>query len=126
MSSEPNHGTRPPARAAVIGLALVTLVLMAPGRGATPKFFPDDPIQTDADTVLDAGGAAPNGEGSNLYDFAEHTFLKPGDRTGGPARNASQARRFFDCRCLSIHFRASRSLLAGCPRSQQITKPVPT
>jgi len=40
---------------------------------------------------------------------------------GRPARNAPQARRFFDCRCLSIHFCTSRSLRAGRPRSQQIT-----
>jgi len=49
------------------------------GRGAVPVFFPDDPIWVDDDRALDATGVEPI-EGSNAYDFAEHTFIKPGDR----------------------------------------------
>ena len=50
----------------------------SPARGAAPQFFPDDPIQVDDDRAIDASGAKPI-EGSNAYDFAEHTFLKRGD-----------------------------------------------
>jgi hypothetical protein len=63
---------------AFVALA-VGLVCVSGGRAATPKFFPDDPIQVDDDRSLDAGGVQPI-EGSNAYDFTEHTFFKPGDR----------------------------------------------
>jgi hypothetical protein len=56
---------------ACVALALTT-------RSATPTYFPDDPLQEDNDRALDAGKATPI-DGSNAYDFAEHTFLKPGD-----------------------------------------------
>jgi hypothetical protein len=59
--------------------ALAWLVAAGGIRTASPTFYPDDPILRDEDTALDASGAAPV-EGSNAYDFAEHTFLKPGDR----------------------------------------------
>jgi hypothetical protein len=55
---------------------------------ASPTFFPDDPIQVDDDRALDAGGAQPI-EGSNAYDFAEHTFLKRGDRRDVRAVNVN-------------------------------------
>jgi hypothetical protein len=57
-------------------------------RAAAPRFFPDDPIQFDDDMALDAGDATPI-EGSNGYDFAEHTFLKPGDRRDVRAMNVN-------------------------------------
>jgi hypothetical protein len=47
-------------------------------RAATPRFFPDDPIQRDDDRALDASGTKEI-EGSNGYDFTEHTFFDPGD-----------------------------------------------
>jgi hypothetical protein len=56
---------------------LVTFVLA--GRAAAPRFFPDDPLRVDDDMALDASKATPI-EGSNGYDFAEHTFLDVGDR----------------------------------------------
>ena len=56
--------------------------------GAGPRFFPDDPIQVDRDAQFDASGAMPI-EGSNGYDFAEHTFVKPGDRRDIPAVNVN-------------------------------------
>jgi hypothetical protein len=62
------------------------LVAAADGRTATPRFFPDDPVRADDDRALDASGAKPI-EGSNAYDFAEHTFMKPGDRRDTPAVN---------------------------------------
>jgi hypothetical protein len=57
----------------------IALAGVAGGRAATPKFFPDDPIQVDDDRAFDARDVDPI-EGSNAYDFAEHTFFKPGDR----------------------------------------------
>ena len=60
----------------VVTLACAALALTT--RSATPAYFPDDPLQVDNDRALDAGKARPI-DGSNAYDFAEHTFLKPGD-----------------------------------------------
>jgi hypothetical protein len=61
-------------------LFFVTFVLVVSFvvSGATPKFLPDDPIQVDDDMAIDVANATPI-EGSNGYDFVEHTFLKPGD-----------------------------------------------
>jgi hypothetical protein len=69
--------------AAVIGTAL-----MSAARGAAPAFFPDDPVQVDDDKAFDAGKAAAV-NGSNAYDFAEHTFFKPGDRRDVAAVNVN-------------------------------------
>ena len=52
------------------------------------RFFPDDPVLVDDDQAFDASGAEEI-EGSNGWDFAEHTFLKPGDRSGIPAVNVN-------------------------------------
>jgi hypothetical protein len=71
-----------------LAIAIVALVWVASGRGATPTFFPDDPIRVDDDRALDAGKAAPI-SGSNAYDFAEHTFLKPGDTRAIRALNVN-------------------------------------
>jgi hypothetical protein len=73
------------ARGLVLALCAT---LSATSRSATPKFFPDDPIQVDDDRAFDAGKATPI-EGSNAFDFAEHTFLKPGDRRATPAVNVN-------------------------------------
>jgi hypothetical protein len=56
--------------------------------GAPPRFLPDDPIAVDDDRALDASRVQPH-EGSNGYDFAENTFLKPGDRTDIRAVNVN-------------------------------------
>jgi hypothetical protein len=58
---------------------LMAVALAGVSRGAAPRFYPDDPIQVDRDSAIDAGRAVPI-EGSNGYDFVEHTFGKPGDR----------------------------------------------
>jgi len=71
----------------IVAVAAALLLTTAP-RGATPRFFPDDPIQTDDDQVFDAS-AAKEIEGSNAYDFAEHTFFKPGDRRDVRALNVN-------------------------------------
>src|SRR6188474_1806215 len=57
-------------------------------RSATPVYFPDDPLQVDNDRALDAGKAV-RIEGSNAYDFAEQTFIKPGDHRPIPAVNVN-------------------------------------
>ena len=81
-------------RARAIRLAWTTTALMGSAllatqpHGATPRFYPDDPIQIDNDRLLDAGGAKVV-EGSNGYDFIEHTFLKEGDRRDIRAVNVS-------------------------------------
>jgi len=62
----------------LLAIALVLGALTMAGRGASPSFFPDDPIQADDDRALDAGKAIAI-SGSNAYDFAENSFLKPGD-----------------------------------------------
>jgi hypothetical protein len=66
---------------------LVFFVAVGTG-AATPRFFPDDPIQVEDDRAFDAGGAEPI-EGSNAYDFAEHTFFDRGDRRDIPAVNVN-------------------------------------
>jgi hypothetical protein len=58
-------------------LAAASLALPSSAQG--PRFLPDDPLPVDDDRALDASGATEI-EGSNAYDFAEHTFFKPGDR----------------------------------------------
>lgn len=68
--------------------ALAAAVLTMASGAQSPKFFPDDPIQVDDDRAFDAGGATEI-EGSNAFDFAEHTFLKPGDRRDVHAVNTN-------------------------------------
>ena len=43
-----------------------------------PRFYPDDPLATDNDTLLDASGAQPR-DLSEGYDFLINTFGDPGD-----------------------------------------------
>jgi hypothetical protein len=84
MSSEPAPRLR--IDRALLTTVFVAVWLAAGGRGAGSRYYPDDPIQTDDDRRFDAGGAAPI-EGSNGYDFAEHTFFKPGERIETRAAN---------------------------------------
>jgi hypothetical protein len=67
---------------------LLLLLVLASIHAAAPRFFPDDPLQVDDDMALDAGGAVPI-EGSNGYDFAEHTFFGVGDRRAIRAANVN-------------------------------------
>jgi hypothetical protein len=53
-----------------------------------PRFYPDDPIWTDNDRVLDASKAAEQ-EDSNGYDFIVNTFLNPGERRDVRAMNVN-------------------------------------
>ena len=73
----------------VIMAALISALLLTLGtQAAGPRFFPDDPIDVDDDRALDAGAVATI-EGSNAYDFTEHTFLATGDRRDIPAVNVN-------------------------------------
>ena len=69
-------------------VAIVCAALTLTTRSATPVYFPDDPLQVDNDRALDAGNAV-RIEGSNAYDFAEQTFIKPGDHRPIPAVNVN-------------------------------------
>jgi hypothetical protein len=69
-------------------VAIVCAALTLTTRSATPVYFPDDPLQVDNDRALDAGKAV-RIEGSNAYDFAEQTFIKPGDHRPIPAVNVN-------------------------------------
>jgi hypothetical protein len=55
---------------------------------ATPVFYPDDPLWTDDDTVLDASKVVPV-EDANSYDFLVNTVSKPGDRRDVRAMNVN-------------------------------------
>jgi hypothetical protein len=67
---------RPPRPLRLIAVVVVSLSLFSIARGAAPRFYPDDPLQTDSDRSVDAS-AAKRIDGSNAYDFAEHTFFAP-------------------------------------------------
>ena len=75
-------------RAAALGLVVAAFAAGTAVRVATPRFLPDDPLQVDDDRAIDASGVKPI-EGSNGYDFAEHTFGKPGDRRDVRAANVN-------------------------------------
>jgi hypothetical protein len=61
-----------------VGAAVVAaLILNASGRGAGPRFYPDDPIWVDGDTAFDASRAQPI-ELSEGFDFLENSFGSPG------------------------------------------------
>jgi hypothetical protein len=65
-----------------------TIVLAVALSAAAPRFYPDDPIWTDDDTVLDASKAAEQSD-SNGYDFVVHSFVKPGERRNTRAFNVN-------------------------------------
>jgi hypothetical protein len=69
-------------------VAVALCVFAAVGSSQSPRFFPDDPIRVDDDMALDASDAVAI-EGSNGYDFAEHTFLNVGDRRDVRATNVN-------------------------------------
>jgi hypothetical protein len=88
-SRRPVHKDRPYGRRWLFAItAVVCAVLTLTTRSATPVYFPDDPLQVDNDRAIDAGKAV-RIEGSNAYDFAEQTFIKPGDHQPIPAVNVN-------------------------------------
>jgi hypothetical protein len=68
--------------------ALIAAALVLAVGAATPTYFPDDPLQVDDDRALDAGKVEEI-EGSNAFDFAEHTFFERGDRADIQAVNVN-------------------------------------
>ena len=73
---------------ALLGATLAAAALFASGRAATPRFYPDDPIQVDHDTAFDASGAQPL-ELSEWYDFLENTFAAPANTANIRALNVN-------------------------------------
>ena len=53
-----------------------------------PRFYPDDPVWVDDDRAFDASKAMATATG-DIYDFAEHTFMPPGERVDRPALNVN-------------------------------------
>ena len=81
--------TTTPKRLAIrtVMAAMLIGALIAGGRAAGPKFFPDDPIWHDPETQ-DASGVRPQPI-SDQYDYLENSFLGAGDRTGRRALNVN-------------------------------------
>src|SRR6266545_4897153 len=86
MCSE--RGRDPRRRRTLLAVVVAAVWLTGGSRAASPMFYPDDPIAADNDRAFDASGATPI-EGSNGYDFAEHTFLKPGEHSATRAVNVN-------------------------------------
>jgi hypothetical protein len=72
--------------AAIAATACVWLTLAA-GAANGPKFYRDDPIARDPETQ-DASGVKPS-ELSELYDFAENSFLGAGEKADKRAVNVN-------------------------------------
>ena len=53
-----------------------------------PRFYPDDPVWVDDDRAFDAAKALATATG-DIYDFAEHTYMAPGERVDRPALNVN-------------------------------------
>ena len=70
------------------GVGLLAAGTVALPRSASPRFYPDDPLWTDDDRVVDASKAAPI-EDSNGYDFVVNTFGHPGERRDVRALNVN-------------------------------------
>lgn len=81
--------TTTPKRLAIrtVMAAMLIGALIAGGRAAGPKFFPDDPIWHDPETQ-DASGVRPQPI-SDQYDYLENSYLGAGDRTGRRALNVN-------------------------------------
>ena len=60
---------------AAVGIALIATSSI---RGASPRFYPDDPLDIDRDTIMDASGVKPL-DLSEGYDLLENSFGAPGN-----------------------------------------------
>ncbi len=73
-------------------VALLVFMLVLTGESASratgPRFYPDDPIRTDDDRAFDSSGAKAF-ELGDYANFAENTFLSPGDRRSIKALNVN-------------------------------------
>jgi hypothetical protein len=77
-------------RRMVLAAVFAAVVAGVPVGVQSPKFLPDDPLQVDDDKSIDASKVTPI-EGSNGFDFAQHTFGHPGDRRSIRAVNVNTA-----------------------------------
>ncbi|MGH9203448.1 MAG: hypothetical protein ACRD2A_19675, partial [Vicinamibacterales bacterium] len=71
-----------------ISVWVISLLIVAAGSAATPRFFPDDPIAVDDDTAFDASGAEEQ-EDTGPYDFVVNSFGTPGERRNVRAMNVN-------------------------------------
>jgi len=78
-----------PSRRSVAAVVVALVALAALGRGATPTYYPDDPLLIDPET-RDASMVQER-EISDPYDFVENTFLRPGDHSNQRAMNVNTA-----------------------------------
>ncbi|HEY7498543.1 MAG TPA: hypothetical protein VH740_08515 [Vicinamibacterales bacterium] len=78
---------RAPARSALTTAIACVSFALATTAANGPRFFRDDPIQRDPETV-DASSVEPS-ELSGLYDFAENSFFGAGDKTDKRAVNVN-------------------------------------
>ena len=67
--------------------AFLTSIALAEQRTG-PKFRPDDPLMVDNDRAVDVGKLEERDD-SDIYDFLESTFLKPGNNDDVPALNVN-------------------------------------
>ncbi len=65
-----------------------SLLLIADMRGASQRFYPDDPITVDNDRLIDVTTARKI-DLDDYYDFLENSFGKPGDRSNVRAKNVN-------------------------------------
>jgi hypothetical protein len=72
---------------AACAVAACTATLLH-GQGAATRFYPDDPVFADRDTLADASTAARDPLG-NYADFVLNTFMRVGDKRPIPAVNVN-------------------------------------
>src|SRR5262245_15236955 len=75
-------------RAVLTVVSLCVAICAVTLRGANPRFFPDDPLWTDDDTLLDASKVTPQ-EDTNVYDFVVNQVGHPGERSNVKAMNVN-------------------------------------
>jgi len=69
-------------------LWISTILVLACLPASAQKFLADDPLLIDRDDLIDPGEPRPV-KLSDYYDFLDHTFKSPGDRSRPPAANAN-------------------------------------
>ena len=90
MAPASRRWTRPAVRQLAFAgfVALIAAGAVALPRSAAPRFYPDDPLWTDDDRVMDASKTG-SIEDSNGYDFVVNTLGHPGERRDVRALNVN-------------------------------------
>jgi hypothetical protein len=70
------------------GALLAFIAVAGAARGASPRFYADDPLWVDDDKALDAAGVGPL-EDLNAFDFFSNTFIRPGEKVDVRAMNVN-------------------------------------